>query len=153
MFNTGDLWSNSSSNSNTTTTNQSFYFPSSFDFNSNPYHSFDNQTYDYQTLPDVSSSYLIDPYSHMFTNNYSIDPTYSTSTGYNTSAMDYSSSTYIPTTDTYQAMPSMYPNVAVVPPSSNYFASSSATEYPSSTSQWDSTMIKMRSDESTYTNF
>lgn len=155
MFNTGDFWSYSSSNS--TTTNQSFYFPSSFDLNPNQYHSFENPNYDYSTLPDVSSSssssYLIDPYSHMFTNNYSLDPSYSTSTGYNPSPMDYSSSTYMSTTDAYQPIPSMYSNSNVVIPSStSYFSSSSTTsEYPSTLSQWDSPMIKMRSDDSTYT--
>lgn len=149
MFNTGDIWSHSSSNS--TTTNQSFYFPSSLDLNPNPYHSFDNPTYDYSALPDASS-YLIDPYSQMFTNNYSLDPSYSTSTGYNPSSMDYSSSTFMSTTDVYQPIPSMYSNSNVALPSnSNYFPSTTtSSEYPPSLSQWDSPMIKMCSDESTY---
>ncbi|CAF1560008.1 unnamed protein product, partial [Rotaria sordida] len=106
---------NSSSNSNTL--NQSFYFPSSFDFNSssNPsqYHTTDNNNYDYQLLPDVSSSYLIDPYFHMFIDNYPIDP-YTTQTTYNSTSMDYSSSTYISTTtpptttDSHQHLRPMY---------------------------------------------
>ncbi|CAF2066253.1 unnamed protein product [Rotaria magnacalcarata] len=79
------------------TINQSFYFPSSFDINnsSNPsqYHTIDNMNYDYQLLPDISSSYLIDPHSHTYTNNCSIDP-YSTETTYNSTSMNYSSSTY-----------------------------------------------------------
>jgi hypothetical protein len=160
MITTSDLWQTSSSNSNTI--NQSFYFPSSFDFNSsssNPsqYHLMDNNNYDYQSLPDVSSSYLIDPYAHMFTNNYSIDP-YSTQTAYNPPSMDYSSSTYISTTDSYQHLHPMYTNTNVVaPPVSSYFSSSSSSidiqpEYQSTTSQWDSAMIKMRSHDSMYTN-
>jgi hypothetical protein len=157
MITTSDIWQTSSSNSNTI--NQSFYFPSSFDFNnsSNPsqYHTIDNNNYDYQSLPDVSSSYLIDPYSHMFTNNYSMDP-YSTQTGYNPTSMDYSSSTYISSTDSYQHLHPMYTNTNVIaPPVSSYFSSSSMDiqpDYQSTTSQWDSPMIKMRSHESMYTN-
>jgi len=158
MITTSDIWQTSSSNSNTI--NQSFYFPSSFDFNnsSNPsqYHTIDSNNYDYQSLPDVSSSYLIDPYSHMFANNYSIDP-YSTQTAYNSTSMDYSSSTYISTTDSYQHLHPMYTNTNVVaPPVSSYLSSSSSIDiqpdYQSTTSQWDSAMIKMRCHDGTYTN-
>ncbi|CAF3909451.1 unnamed protein product [Rotaria sp. Silwood1] len=157
MITTSDIWQTSSSNSNTL--NQSFYFPSSFDFNnsSNPsqYHTIDNNNYDYQSLPDVSSSYLIDPYSHMFTNNYSIDP-YTTQTTYNSTSMDYSSSSYISTTttttDSYQHLHPMYTNTNVtVPPVSSYMSSSPSIDiqpdYQSTTSQWDSTMIKIRSHD------
>ncbi|CAF4608464.1 unnamed protein product [Rotaria sp. Silwood1] len=159
MITTSDIWQTSSSNSNTL--NQSFYFPSSFDFNnsSNPsqYHTIDNNNYDYQSLPDVSSSYLIDPYSHMFTNNYSIDP-YTTQTTYNSTSMDYSSSSYISTTttttDSYQHLHPMYTNTNVtVPPVSSYMSSSPSIDiqpdYQSTTSQWDSTMIKIRSHDVT----
>ena len=159
MITTGDIWQTSSSNSNSI--NQSFYFPTSFDLNSssNPsqYHPMDTNNYDYQSLPDVSSSYLIDPYAHMFTNNYSIDP-YATQTAYNPPAMDYSSSTYISTADSYQHLHPMYANSNVVaspPVSSSYFSSSSIdiqAEYQSTTSQWDSAMIRMRSHDSMYTN-
>jgi len=148
MITTSDIWQTSSTNSNTI--NQSFYFPSSFDFNnsSNPnqYHTMDNNNYDYQSLPDVSSSYLIDPYSHMFTNNYSIDP-YSTSTSYNSTSMDYSSSGYISTTDSYQHAHPMYTNVPPVSSSLDI-----QPDYQSTTSQWDSAMIKMRSHDGMYTN-
>jgi hypothetical protein len=154
MITTSDIWQTSSSNSNTI--NQSFYFPSSFDFNnaSNPsqYHTMDTNNYDYQSLPDVSSSYLIDPYSHMFTNNYSIDP-YSIQTAYNTTSMDYSSSSYISTTDSYQHLHPMYANTNV--PVSSYLSSSSIDiqpDYQSTTTQWDSAMIKMRSHESMYSS-
>jgi hypothetical protein len=161
MITTSDLWQTSSSNSNPI--NQSFYFPSSFDFNpssSNPsqYHPMDNSNYDYQSLPDVSSSYLIDPYAHMFTNNYSID-SYTTQTAYNPPSMDYSSSTYISPTDSYQNLHPMYTNTNVVAaPVPSYFSSSLSSidiqpEYQSTTtSQWDSAMIKMRSHDSMYTN-
>jgi hypothetical protein len=114
----------------------------------------DNNNYDYQSLPDVSSSYLIDPYSHMFANNYSID-SYSTQTSYNSTSMDYSSSTYIPTTDSYQHLHPMYTNTNVVaPPVSSYLSSSIdiQPDYQSTTTQWDSAMIKMRSHDSMYTN-
>jgi hypothetical protein len=158
MITTSDIWQNSSSNSNTT--NQSFYCPSSFDFNNSSnlshYHTMDNNNYDYQPLPDVSSSsYLIDPYSHMFTNNYSIDP-YTTQTSYNSTSMDYSSSAYISTTDSYQHLHPMYANTNVTtPPVSSYLLSSSIDiqpDYQSTTSQGDSTMIKMRSHDGMYTN-
>jgi len=146
MITTSDIWQTSSTNSNTI--NQSFYFPSSFDFNnsSNPnqYHTMENNNYDYQSLPDVSSSYLIDPYSHMFTNNYSIDP-YSTSTAYNSTSMDYSSSGYISTTDSYQHAHPMYTNVPPVSSSLDI-----QPDYQSTTSQWDSAMIKMRSHDGMY---
>ena len=151
MITTSDIWQTSSSNSNTI--NQSFYFPSSFDFNnsSNPnqYHTMDNNNYDYQSLPDVSSSYLIDPYAHMFTNNYSVDP-YSTQT-----SMDYtsSSSAYISTTDTYQYGHPMYTNTNMnIPPVSSASAFDIQPDYQSTTLQWDSTMIKMRSHDGMYTN-
>lgn len=150
MITTSDTWQTSSS------TNQSFYFPTSFDLNSssNPsqYHTIDNNNYDYQSLPDISSSYLIDPYSHMFANNYSIDP-YSTQTAYNSTSMDYTSSTYISTTDSYQHLHPMYTNTNVIaPPVSSSSSFDIHPDYQSTTSQWDSTMIKMRSHESMYTN-
>ncbi|CAF1171717.1 unnamed protein product [Adineta steineri] len=161
MITTSDIWQTSSSNSNTI--NQSFYFPSSFDFNntSNPnqYHTMDNNNYDYNSLPDVSSSsastYLMDPYSHMFTNNYPIDP-YSTQTSYNSTSMDYTSSTYLSTTtDSYQHLHPMYTNTngMTIPPASSYLSSSSSScidiqpDYQSTMSQWDSTMIKMRTHD------
>ncbi|CAF1132191.1 unnamed protein product [Rotaria sordida] len=155
MITTSDIWQTSSSNSNTL--NQSFYFPSSFDFNnsSNPsqYHTIDNNNYDYQTLPDVSPSYLIDPYSHMFTNNYSIDP-YTNQTTYNSTSMDYSSSTYISTatttTDSYQHLHPMYTNTNITVPSVSSYIDIQP-DYQSTTtttsSQWDSTMMKMHSHD------
>ncbi|CAF1001081.1 unnamed protein product [Adineta steineri] len=164
MITTSDIWQTSSSNSNTI--NQSFYFPSSFDFNntSNPnqYHTMDNNNYDYNSLPDVSSSsasastYLMDPYSHMFTNNYPVDP-YSTQTSYNSTSMDYTSSTYLSTTDSYQHLHPMYTNTngMTIPPASSYISSPSSScidiqpDYQSTMSQWDSTMIKMRTHDVT----
>ncbi|CAF3516579.1 unnamed protein product [Rotaria sordida] len=154
MITTSDIWQTSSSNSNTL--NQSFYFPSSFDFNnsSNPsqYQTIDNNNYDYQTLPDVSPSYLIDPYSHMFTNNYSIDP-YTNQTTYNSTSMDYSSSTYISTattTDSYQHLHPMYTNTNITVPSVSSYIDIQP-DYQSTTtttsSQWDSTMMKMHSHD------
>jgi len=173
MLASSDLWQSTSTNSNSL--NQSFYFPPSFDFNSsttNPnqqYHTTDNTNYDYHTLPDTTTSYLVDPYSHMFPTNYSFDPyttttTTTTQTAYNSTPMDYSSSTYLSSTDTYSHLHPIYTNTNVLTPpvsSSSYFSSSSSSldiqpDYQSSssttTSQWDSTMIKMPSHESTYSN-
>ena len=155
MITTSDIWQSSSSNSNTI--NQSFYFPSSLDFNNSSnlsqYHTIDNDNYDYQSLPDVSSSYLIDPYSHMFTNNYSIDP-YSIQTAYNTStSMDYSSSSYISTTDSYQHLHPMYTNTNIyAPPVSSSIDIQPDYQSTTTTTQWDSAMIKIRSHDSMYTN-
>lgn len=157
---TSDLWQSPSPNSNTI--NQSFYFQSSFDFNhsTNPsqYHTIENNSYDYQLLPDVSSSYLIDPYSQLLTNSYSIDPYSSAQTTYNSTSMDYSSSTYASTTDSYQHVHPMYNNTNVTAtPVSSYFPSSSSpfdiqSNYQSTSSQWDSTGMKMYSHDGMYTN-
>ena len=145
MITTSDLWQTSTLSSNSNSINQSFYFPSTSDLNPSQYHTIDNNNYDYQTLPDASSSYLIDPYSHMFTNNYSIDP-YTTQTIYNTTSMDYSSSTY---TDSYQHLHPMYTNSNVVlPPVSSSSYMDIQPDYQSTSTQWDSSMIKMRSHDS-----
>ncbi|UJR13959.1 hypothetical protein I4U23_000962 [Adineta vaga] len=159
---TSDMWQTTSSlpTTNSNTINQSFYFPTSFDFNhtsnSNQYQTTDNNNYDYQPLPDASSSYLIDPYSNMFTNNYSIDPYSSQTPSYNSTSMDYSSSTYMSTTDSYQHFHPMYTNTNMTMPSVPSYLSSTPSssidiqpDYQSTMSQWDSTMIKMRTHDVT----
>jgi hypothetical protein len=138
MMTTSDIWSSSTSNSNTNY--QSFYFN-----NFNQYNTIDNNHFDYQPLSDNSSPYLIDPYTHLFPNNYPVD-SYSTQTVYNSIPME--SSTYIPPTDSYQHLYSTHtdPNVAIPP------ASSSSIHYQSTSSQWDSGTIKMPSHDSMYKN-
>ncbi|CAF1010386.1 unnamed protein product [Rotaria sp. Silwood1] len=118
MITTNDIYQSSLSNSNTNY--QSFYFPSSIDFNnSNQYH------FDYQ-----SSTHHIDPYSNIFPNNSSIDP-YSTQTIYNSTSIE--SSTYMPPTDSYQTLHSVYIH-------------SNAT-IPSTMSQWNLDTMKMSSHD------
>ena len=143
--------------------NQSFYFPSSFDFNHTPnavqYQTTENN-YDYQALSDTSSSYLIDPYSHMFTNNYSMNPYTSQTSSYNAPSMDYPSSTYMSTTDSYPNLHSMYTNTTMTAPPPlipSYLSSTSSSssidiqpDYQSTMSQWDSSMIKLPSHDGMY---
>ena len=158
MITNSDLWSTTTSNSNPN--NGSFYFPSTFDLNMSThpsqYSTIDNSNnYDYQALPDLSSSYLTDPYSQMFTNNYSLE-SYNTPTSYNSNSMDYSSSNYLPTTDSYPQIHSMYTNSngstsmvsSYLPPAQV----ENQPDYQSTISQWDSTMMKMRSHDGMYTN-
>jgi len=131
MMTTSDIWQSSPSNSNTNY--QSLYFPSSFDFNnSKQYHTTDNNHFDYQ-----SSSYLIDPYSHTFPNNYSTN-SYSTQTVYNSTSME--SSTYFTPIDSYQNFHSIYTDPNRTLPSS------------SSSSQWDLGTIKMPNHDGMYIN-
>ena len=160
------MWQSTTSSSsvavvNHNTSNQSFYFPSSFDFNHTPnavqYQTIENN-YDYQPLPDTSSSYLIDPYSHMFTNNYSMNPYTSQTSSYNAPSMDYSSSTYMSTTEPYPNLHTMYTNTtAMAPPVSSYLSSTSLSssndiqpDYQPPMSQWDSAMIKLPSHDGMY---
>ena len=135
---TNDLWQSSTSNYSP------LYLPISCDLTNSSsdlcqYHTMENN-FDYQPLPDISSSYLIDPYSPMFTNNYSIDP-YSM----------YSTSTYISPTDSHQHLDPMYTNANVTVPS----ASSSTDiqpDYRSISSPWDSSTIKIDGHNGMYTN-
>ena len=172
----GDIWSSNHNSTTPSTSSSSFYFPSSFDFNmsttySHPsqYSTLDNSNYDYQTIPDVSSSYISDPYaSQMFNSNYPMDPySNANSTGYSTNSIDYSSSNYLSHNDSYQHLYPMYStgtmstNTNVVVPNSsgvsgtstttnNYLSGTSIdipTDYQSSISPWDSTMMKMRSHD------
>ncbi|CAF1445151.1 unnamed protein product [Adineta ricciae] len=162
---TSDVWQSTSSSSsvavvNNNASNQSFYFPSSFDFNHTP-HAVQYQTiennYDYQPLPDASSSYLTDPYSHMFTNSYSMNPYTSQTSSYNAPSMDYPSSTYMSTTDPYPNLHSMYTNTTTTaPPVPSYLSSTSLSssidiqpDYQSTMPQWDSAMMKLPSHDVT----
>jgi hypothetical protein len=131
MMTVNDIWQLSTTNSNTNY--QSFYFPSSIDFNnSNQYHhTTDNNHFDYQP----SSTYLIDPNSHMFTNNYSMDP-YPVQPVYNSTPIE--PSTYITSTDSY-------PNLHPICNDSNV-----TVDYQPTSSEWDSGTTKMPSDDGMY---
>ena len=149
MMTTSDPWPSSTSNSNTNY--QSFYFPSSLNFNnSNQYHTTDNNQFDYQTSSDISSSYLIDPYSHIFPNNYSMDSYSTPAVVYNSTPME--SSPYISPTDSYQHLHSIYtdPNIAIPSASSSIDIQ---FDYPSTSSQWDLGTITMPSHDSMYIMF
>jgi hypothetical protein len=126
MITTNDLWQSSTSNNDPN--DQSVYFPTSFDFNnlsSNPIeHLTMTNDFDYQPLPDVSSSYLVDPYF-----------THSTST-------DYSSSAYISPTNSYQHFHSMYTNTNDAVPSESTFIDTQS-DYQSISLSRDSSVIKM----------
>lgn len=155
MIASSDIWSSNATNSNSS--NSSFYFQTSFDLNMSThpsqYSNLDNSNYDYQALPDISTNYLTDPYSQMFNNNYSGD-SYSTSTSYNTTSMDYGSSNYLTTTESYQQVQSMYSNGnSSLSTNSSYLPLSQVdtqTDYQSSLSQWDASVIKMHSHDSMY---
>ncbi|CAF3872819.1 unnamed protein product [Rotaria sp. Silwood2] len=112
IITTNDICQSSLSNSNTNY--QSFYFPSSIDFNnSNQYHSTDNYHFDYQSSWDISSTQLIDPYSNIFPNSSSID-SYSNQTIYNSTSIE--SSTYMTPTDSYQTLHPIYTHSNVTVP-------------------------------------
>jgi len=143
MMTTSDICQSSSSNSNTNY--QSLYFPSSLDFNnSKQYHTTDNNYFDYQSSSDISSTYLIDPYSHIFPNNYSMD-SYSTQTVYHSTSIE--SPTYLTSIDSYQNLHSIYtdPNITLS-------SSPSSIDYQSTFSQWDFGKNKMPSHDGMYMN-
>jgi hypothetical protein len=140
MITTSDIWQSSPSNSNTN--DPSFYFPSSC--NSKQYHETDNHYFDYQISSDISASYLTDPYSHIFPNNYTTD-LYSSQTVYNSISME--SSTYLTPTDSYQNLHPIYTDSTLNLPSS-----SSSMDYQSASSQWDARIIKMPNYEGMYMN-
>lgn len=123
MITTNDLCQSSLSNSNANY--QSYYFPSSIDFNtSNQYDNADNYHFNYQSTMDMPSSHLIDTYSNMLSTNYTLDPylTQTTSTG----------SMYIHGNDTSVSTPSV--------------------NYQQTTSLWDLGEMNTSSQNSMYRN-
>ncbi|CAF0750165.1 unnamed protein product [Rotaria sordida] len=135
MITTNDIYQSSLSNSNTNY--QSFYFPSSIDFdNSNQYHSTDNYHFDYQSSSDISSTHLTDSYSNIFSNNSSIDP-YSTQTVYN--------STYMTPTDSYETHHPIYTHSNTAVPSTSSIGIQ--LNYQSTMSQWNLDRMKMSSHD------
>jgi len=142
MMTVNDIWQLSTTNSNTNY--QSFYFPSSIDFNnSNQYHhTTDNNHFDYQPSIDIPSTYPIDPNSHRFPNNYSMDP-YPVQPVYNSTPIE--PSTYITSTDSY---PNLHDSNVTLPSTSSSI--DIQLDYQPTSSQWDSGTTKMPSDDGMY---
>ncbi len=146
MMTVNDIWQLSTTNSNTNY--QSFYFPSSIDFNNaNQYHhTTDNNHFDYQPSIDIPSTYLIDPNSHIFPNNYSMDP-YPLQPVYNSTPIE--PSTYITSTDSYPNLHSICKDSNVTLPSTSS-SIDIQLDYQPTSSQWDSGTTKMPSDDGMY---